>query len=223
MAKTLRIRTRDGWVTKPSADVPGNRLIAEEVDDNFLELEDQMYFVETGWKDMLAPLSSAGVPPSNAPTATNFVVGDISRREFAFALNDLLYVQPFHVNHDIKPDGDAYLHVHWTTNGTQTHTVRWEFQIARALGHNQANFTESTTLFVEQAAAGTAYRHMIAEISDEDALILTEPDELILVTLRRVTNGGTNNTDTVFGLMVDLHYESDRHLTPNKAPNFYGD
>jgi hypothetical protein len=52
-------------------------------------------------------------------------------------------------------------------------------------------------------------------------LIITEPDELILVTLKRVTNGGTNNTDTVFGLMVDLHYESDRHVTRNKSPNFY--
>ena len=40
MAKTLRVRTRAGWVTKPAPDVPENRLSAEEVDDNFLEMED---------------------------------------------------------------------------------------------------------------------------------------------------------------------------------------
>ena len=40
MAKTLRVRTRAGWVTKPAPDLPENRLSAEEVDDNFLEMED---------------------------------------------------------------------------------------------------------------------------------------------------------------------------------------
>lgn len=41
MAKTLRVRTRAGWVTKPSADIPENRLTSEEVDDNFLAMEDE--------------------------------------------------------------------------------------------------------------------------------------------------------------------------------------
>lgn len=41
MAKTLRVRTRTGWVTKPAADAPENRLVAEEVDDNFLALEQE--------------------------------------------------------------------------------------------------------------------------------------------------------------------------------------
>lgn len=40
MAKTLRVRTADGWTTKPAADLPENRLTAEEVDDNFLALEE---------------------------------------------------------------------------------------------------------------------------------------------------------------------------------------
>jgi hypothetical protein len=41
MAKTLRVRTRAGWVTKPAPDLPENRLTAEEVDDNFLAVEDE--------------------------------------------------------------------------------------------------------------------------------------------------------------------------------------
>ena len=178
-------------------------------------------YTSVGWNDLLAPLSAAGVPPNNAPSMTNFAVGTISRREYAFGLNDLLYVQPFHVNHDIFPGSLAYIHAHWTTNGTNTQPVRWEFQIARALGHDQANFTQVPTVFVQQAASGTPYRHMVSEVDDADALVLVEPDELILVTVRRVTNGGTDNTDTVFGLMVDLHYQVDRHSTVNKAPNFF--
>ena len=198
--------------------VKGSELTTEELDGNFSDLDLR---TAAGWKDMLAPLTAAGVPSNNAPTLTNFVVGTNTRREYAFVVNDYIYVQPFHINHDIKPNGLAYAHVHWTTNGTSTATVKWEFQIVRALGHNQANFTQSATIAVEQAGAGSAYRHMVAEVDVADALTLTEPDELILVTLRRVTNGGTDNADTVFGLMVDFHYESDRDATPNRSPDFY--
>lgn len=197
----------------------GSALSHVELDGNFTAINDEI--TATGFKDMIASLSTAGVPVADAPAMTNFVVGTIQRREYAFAVGDYLYMQPFHVNHDVKPNGLAYLHVHWTTNGTSTATVRWELQIARALGHNQAAFTQSTTLYVEQAASGTAYQHMVTEVAPGDALTLTEPDELILVTVKRVTNGGTDNADTVFGLMCDLHYESDRDATPNRAPNFY--
>jgi hypothetical protein len=186
----------------------------------YVELNQAQDYTSTGWKDMLAPLSAAGVPSNAAPTLTDFVVGGITRREYAFAVGDLLYVQPFHVNHDAKPGGRAFLHIHWTTNGTSTNVVRWRFDIMRALGHNQASFTQVDSITVEQAAQGTAYRHMVTETTTP--LILVEPDELILVTVNRIANGGTENPNTVFGLMVDLHYEADRHSTPNKAPNFFG-
>jgi hypothetical protein len=60
---------------------------------------------------------------------------------------------------------------------------------------------------------------MITE--DTVGITIAEPDELILVTLERVTNGGVENADTVFGLTVDFHYQVDRLATPNRAPNFY--
>jgi len=60
-----------------------------------------------------------------------------------------------------------------------------------------------------------------AEIDVGNALTLTEPDELILVTLKRIANGGTDNTDQVFAVCVDIHYQSDRHSTKNRSPNFY--
>jgi hypothetical protein len=74
---------------------------------------------------------------------------------------------------------------------------------------------------VVQAAQGTAWRHQVAEVADGDALTLTQPDELILVTLRRVTNGGTDLTDQVFGLTVDFHYQTDQYATELKAAPFW--
>lgn len=175
---------------------------------------------EDGWKDIVFPLNTAGVPTNSAPAMTAFGPSG-TREELAFDLNDYCFVGPLHINHDAKPGGLAYIHVHWSTNGTSTATVKWQFEMMRAKGHNQANFGAPTIITLEQAAAGTAWRHMIAEVPIGDALTLTEPDELILLTVKRITNGGTNNTDAVFGLCVDLHYESDRHATVNKAPNFY--
>jgi hypothetical protein len=143
------------------------------------------------------------------------------RRELAFAVGDYAFSAAMHVNHDVKPGGRAVCHVHWSTGGTSLEPVRWELQISRALGHNQAYFSAETSYFVEQSSNGGAWRHLIVEMDLADALILTEPDELLLVTVRRVTNGGTDNPDLVFGLLVDFHYESDRKNTPNKSPDFY--
>jgi len=176
---------------------------------------------QKGWKDNVMPLSAAGVPNANQPILTAFGASGI-REEMAFDIDDYAFVGQFHVNHDIIPDtGKAYPHVHWSTNGTSTATVKWEMQILRALGHDQDNFGSPIVVTVEQAPSGSAWRHLIAEVADIDALTLIEPDELIMITLRRITNGGTDNTDTVYGLTCDLHYESDREATLNKAPDFY--
>lgn len=72
-----------------------------------------------------------------------------------------------------------------------------------------------------QTPHGTAWRHMIIEVGEPDILLLLEPDELLHCVLKRITNGGVDNTDQIFGLTVDLHYETDREATPNKSPNFY--
>ena len=114
-----------------------------------------------------------------------------------------------------------YPHVHWTTNGTNTNTVKWELIYTYAKGHNQEAFPTETTINLEQAGSGTAWQHMIVEASDAQAFTAPEVDSLILMRVRRVTNGGTDNTDQVFGLFVDIHYQKDRFGTPQKSPNFY--
>jgi hypothetical protein len=174
-----------------------------------------------GWRDEIMPIVTAPVGVV-APTLTNFgPAGSLQRKEYAFAVGDYVWLPPFHINHGVKIGGRAYAHVHWSTSSTSTAVVKWELNIDRALGHNQANFAGPTAYYVSGAAQGTAWRHMISEVADASALTLTEPDELILVSLRRVTNGGVDNANTVFALMVDLHYEVDRVATAQKAPPFW--
>ena len=76
-----------------------------------------------------------------------------------------------------------------------------------------------TDIYIEEAGSGTAWQHMTSE--DTTGFVVPEVDSIILIELERVTNGGTDNTDAIFGLFVDLHYLADRYTTPNRTPNFY--
>ena len=176
---------------------------------------------QEGFKDLVSALTSAGVPNQNAPTPASFgttTIGD-PYQALSFANGDYVFCEPLHMNHDMKPNGLGYIHVHWSSGGTSTNIVDWQLTIRRAKGHNQATFANTEVVItLSEAASGTPWQHMIVEADITDVLTLTEPDELLLVTLKR---SSATNTDTIFGLMVDLHYEADRDSTPNKEPNFY--
>ena len=196
----------------------GRELLPSEADTNIKELDAR---TGTGWKDLVGTIMPT--PTANPITRASFGPSGI-RSEASFAIGNYADVSPFHINHDIKVGGKAYIHIHWSTDGIDTNTVKWEFQISRALGHDQAFFPAATSYFVEQApnqTASGAWRHYVAEVADIDALTLIEPDEVILVSVRRVSNGAVDNTDTVFGLVVDFHYEADKNATLNKSPDFY--
>lgn len=198
----------------------GGPLTASDFDGNMDKIEADVGSVL--FFDLLAPIGGAQVPNVNAPVAADFGPVHVpQRRELSFAVGDYVFSQPFHINHDMKPGGQAFFHVHWSTNGTSTATVKWEISIMRALGHNQANFGAPIVIELQQAAHGSAWRHMITEASAAQVITMVEPDELLLATVRRVTNGGVDNADAVFALTADLHYEMDRRGTPGKAPDFY--
>jgi len=170
-----------------------------------------------GWKDLRASLVGAGLGVA-APSLTAFgPSGTI--KQLSFGVLDEVYVG-LHWDHDVMPGTTAYVHVHWTTDGTSTNTVKWELKLSTAAGHNTANFPADTTIALEEAAQGTAWRHMITE--DTVGFTIPEIDSLTFIRLKRVTNGGTNNTDTVFGLFLDIHYQSGPYYgTPYRSPNFY--
>ena len=184
------------------------------------EMADLRYQAKTdGWRDLTASVARAA--PGGAAPALKAFGPDGFRRESVFAVNDYVELEPFHVDHDVKPGGVALIHVHWAVSSTNTQPVRWQFKISRAKGHQQAAFGNALTYTMTQTPTGTPWTHMVAEVAANDALILTEPDELLLVNLYRIANGGSENADDVFGLTVDFHYETDRDNTPNRAPNFY--
>lgn len=173
-----------------------------------------------GWRDEIGQIV---VPVTGAGKPTWSQMGTSPFYGWKFAVNDAVQ-GIYHIQHDYLPDSDIYLHSHWVTNGTNTAEVKWEFTWTFAKGYNQEAFDIAgggATVSVAQAGPGVAWQHMIAEIatpiSDQ-----FEVDGLLLVTVKRITNGGTDNTDDVYMLMADCHYQTWIFNTPNRnGPDFY--
>ena len=62
------------------------------------------------------------------------------------------------------------------------------------------------------------------QITETDGVTIPglEVDGMIYARVRRITNGATDNTDGIFVITSDVHYQSNNLATLNKAPNFYG-
>lgn len=172
---------------------------------------------EYGWRDILGQIDTR-VGATN-PTWTIINAGPFYA--YKFDVNDECWI-PYHIPHDYVPGSDFYLHVHWLPSGTATQVVKWEWYYAYAAGFNQAAFSTAGTLVNAQAAGpGVAYRHMVTETVAISGAAITEPDGFLMTRLRRVTNGGVNNADSIFVLTADVHYQSTNLSTPGKAPGFY--
>lgn len=170
------------------------------------------------WRDILGQINLQGSGANDPSWST--ITGNF--KAWQFAVNDEVWIV-YHVPHDIVPSSDIHFHVHWTTGGTSTNTVKWQVEYAYAKGFNQAafNFASSTTITMEEAASGTAYQHMVTESAAQTISGLTEPDGLIVCHLSRITNGGTNNPNSIYVFTADVHYQSTNIGTIDKAPNFY--
>lgn len=173
------------------------------------------------WYDMLAPLSSAG----RRGTAADFDWAEyngtgIYQPDFAIDEDGIVV---YHVNHDIKPNSKSYPHVHWSADGTDANPVHWELNYITAARDDDAPvaFGAKQTITLIGVNPGNAFSHFVTEVNDANSITIPEVDSVILMQVKRVTNGATENTDTIFGHFVDIHYQRDRFGTPQKAPDFY--
>jgi len=129
----------------------------------------------------------------------------------------------YHIDHDIALETKLYPHVHWMPIDNNTGIVRWGFEYTIAKGHGQSAFFQTTkTVYVNQAIpANSRFKHMIAEVSDVDAILSSEiePDSVVMM---RVFRDGGNDTyaSGVRAWQADLHYQVARIGTVNKSPNF---
>jgi hypothetical protein len=173
-----------------------------------------------GWKDNIQWFSAAS---GNGTTEPNWQ--DIGNGLYAynFTVGEELFVT-FHVNHDYALGTKAYPHVHFIVDSTQTAgaTVTWRFKYRIARGHSQGDSLTSPTptnidMVYTYTGAEVAGEHIVLECSDLQAFDLLEPDTIIMAGCELLAE---TITGSIYGLCADLHYQSDREVTLNKAPDF---
>lgn len=197
-------------------------VVEDFIFDGELILDGDLIVLESGhqygWHDMLGEVRVRGVPATDPTWA---IISGSVFSGYKFSVNDTVWI-PFHVPHDYVPGTDIYIHTHWLQDGTDTNTVKWEYSLAYASGYGRGNFPLASPIVVtsELAASGIAHDHMISE-----SIGITVPgmevDGFIKVRLRRVTNGGTDNADSIFVDTADIHYLSNSRPTKNRNYNFY--
>lgn len=198
------------------ADNSSNDISPQDLRDAIYSLHNayQVMGAADGWKDLKTDLL-ATPGGGTAPTLTAFGPSG-NLKALAFTNGDEVFFT-FHTPHDIKAGSTMYPHVHWTTSGTSTAVVNWQLDYSLAIGHNQVggDFPAPSTINLAEAASGTAWRHMVTE--DGTGITAPEPDSLIVC---RLVRSSATNGDTVFGMNVDWHYQTDRHATKNRTPDF---
>lgn len=174
-----------------------------------------------GWNDYLSSLSAGKVAGANVPTWSLLRDGLYANSFSASAMNEVWI--NFHILHDYAPGTMFYPHIHWTTAGTNAGVVRWGLEYTFARGYGFESFPASTTVYLQQAATGTAYRHMIAEATEGNGVLIPtlETDGILMVRVfRDAANAADTCTDAAFGLFVDMHYQSDGMLTNERNRTF---
>lgn len=188
-----------------------------KIDGAQLDLSSLTFDGAAGWDDMIGNLTAGNTSNANDPTWAAFRGGVYAWRFSATALNEIWI--SFHINHEYAPGTVIYPHIHWSTDGTNTGTVRWGIEYTVAKGYDRDTFPAPTTIYLEQAATGTAYRHMIAEAALVDAIPTTHLETDSIILMRVFRDGAHANdtcTDPAFGLFCDLHFQKQAFSTPNK-------
>ncbi len=175
-----------------------------------------------GWRDIIGQVLVRGVG-ANDPTWSQVGAGPLSA--YAFSVNDECWFA-YHIPHDYAPETGLFFHAHWMSDGIDTNSVKWEWVYSYARGFDQGNYDadgEATLTAEEAPPGGLAYRGMTTETAKFSPSVDLEPDGIIYTRLRRITNGAVDNTDTIFLLTADVHYQSTDRSTIAKRPDFYSE
>ena len=194
-----------------------------------------------GWRSQAVPIQIFGGAAGASPEVyTNPTWAQIAGSPFfgyKFAINNLVFV-PFILPHDVVPSSALHFGVHWLADNTaspivyQTNYVTWSVDYMQAKGFNQAAFAPNASTDSPQLAAltvrtlgsATAHQHQTSVIGALS--VVTEPNSLVYLRLKRIANAttsplSTDNTNDIFVLSASVFYQSTGMGTKSKAPDYY--
>lgn len=197
----------------------GAKLTHAELDGNLNELDTR---TKQGWNDLVTEVT---IRSGSAPVIAQFRDGiylysfDAGTPQECFAA--------FHFRHDYIAGTMVYPHVHWTTNTTNTGTVRWGVEYTLARRHDSTGlraFGATNTIYIEHnIATPSQYTHFVNESPDSFGIPGTDLEEdsiLLCRFFRDASDGNDTFPDAVFLITVDVHYQCNTLCTPSRFPPF---
>lgn len=173
-----------------------------------------------GWRDNISSIDTRG--GGTAPQINLYRDGIYLYEFSADSMNEVF--SNFHIDHDYKLGTMLYPHLHFVTTSNAAGVVRLGFEYTFAQGHGLGSFPASTTLMLDfTVPANSAHVHFVAEMPEGQGIPGTGVDTDGVVLMRIFRDAAHSNdtfTGTIFGIIVDLHYQVDRYATKNRAPNF---
>lgn len=180
-----------------------------------------------GWKDLIGPIQSR----AGGAAALTFAAYRSNIYQYQMDTTAREAHLEFHIPHDliIPSGGGLYIHTHWSLAAAGgTGNAVFTYDISYAKGYDQAAFSAAVSPTVTQAASGTAYQHMIAEVqftadspsATQIANSLIEVDGLLLVRCR-CTTLPTGTGGAPFVHFIDVHYQSTQLATKGRNYPFY--
>ena len=170
-----------------------------------------------GWNDLLFP----GLTIVAGASAPDWAVLRDGINAYAYdAANPEQAWGSIHLLHDYVPGTDLYPHVHWTHNNvTPTGAVRWGLEYTIARGYEIDTFPASTTITID-VTAGAQYAHHIEEFASVSGTGLVADTIMLFRIFREAGNAADTFGTDAFLLHMDVHYQSDGRLTPERTQPF---
>lgn len=177
-----------------------------------------------GWNDNVKELYAVG--PNQPSLANSF--GPYYHYEFSADTMNEVFAN-FHIIHDQALATAIYPHFHIMTNSTATGVVRIGFEYSWARRSDDTGavaFSTPVTVYKNfTIPANTNGYHHVVQVDDANVIPANTNyniDTLFIMRFfRDAANPADTFPDTIFGLTVDLHYQSARFNTPNRDPNFF--
>ena len=200
-------------IVMQEGDTVNPALVLTPFKDDVLHIASQSAAIK--WRDLVSPLSAANLPTASFYSPELSKINDTAYYGYNFEIDDYVYCQPIQIGHDIRPNSEAYISVAYTVSNDNSGSVKWELQLSRALksdtniagGNTVFSNSNTITINIERDVIdGDTWKHIIAESSTP--ITLYEPDEIILIVLKRVSTTSDTNA-SVLGLTVNIHYQSD--------------
>ena len=175
-----------------------------------------------GWTDNVQAFHTGGNVAGNKKPIFAAFTGGIGAYSFTHTSEPEIHLV-YHIEHDYMPGTNVFPHVHWAPSDTSAGVVRWGIEWTHAKGHGQEAFTESQTIYVEEAAGRQALFHQVTETAYPGIYIEgLEADSIVLIRIFRNSNHANDTyAAPVFGLAADLHYQVSQVATIGKTPDFF--